>query len=61
MEARQTHLAFRVRWPSTGPVSAKQDGVKAVSQRLIPTDERSGLLTRTAAMKSVSLGEGMKN
>jgi hypothetical protein len=35
--------------------SAKPDGVGAVSQRLIPTGERSGLLTHIAATESVSL------
>jgi len=34
---------------------SKADGVGAVSQRLIPTGERSGLLTRTATMEGALL------
>jgi hypothetical protein len=39
----------------------KPGGVGAVSQPLIPTGERSGLLTRIAAMESVSLRTRMKS
>jgi len=39
----------------------KPAGVGAVSQRLISTDKRSGLLTRIAATESVSLCERMKS
>jgi hypothetical protein len=35
-------------------ISAKPVGVWAVSQRLIPTGEQSGLQTHIAAMESVS-------
>jgi len=42
-------------------VSAKPVGVGAVSQRLIPTGERSGLLTRIAATESVLLCVRMKS
>jgi hypothetical protein len=34
---------------------SKPDGVGAVSQRLIPTGEQSGLLTHTGMTESVSL------
>src|SRR5206468_11965744 len=40
--------------------SLKPVGVGAASQLLIPTDERPGLLTHTAATESVSLCERMK-
>jgi hypothetical protein len=39
---------------SAQTISATLVGVRAASQRWIPTRERSGLLTRIAAMKSVS-------
>jgi hypothetical protein len=42
-------------------ISAKQDGVGAASQRLIPTGERSSLLTHIATTESVSLCERMKS
>jgi len=42
-------------------ISVKQVGVGAASQRLIPTGERSGLLTRIAAVESVSLRALMKS
>src|SRR4030095_9108415 len=52
-------LRVQNRLPSIGKasltISAKPIGVGAAYQRLIPTGERSGLLTRTAATESVSL------
>jgi hypothetical protein len=42
-------------------ISAKPVGVGAASQRLIPTDEQSGLRTRTVAMASVTLCVRMKS
>jgi hypothetical protein len=42
-------------------IPAKPVGVWAVSQRLIPTGEGSGLLTRIAATESVSLWVRMKS
>jgi hypothetical protein len=42
-------------------ISAKPVGVGAVSQRLIPMGERSGLPTHIAEMESVSLRVRMKS
>jgi hypothetical protein len=42
-------------------ISAKPVGVVAVSQRLIPTGEQSGLLMRIATTGSVSLCVPMKS
>jgi len=41
-------------------ISAKPDGVGAASQRLIPTGERSGLLTGIVTTENGSLCEGTK-
>jgi hypothetical protein len=46
---------------ATDTISAKPDGVGAVSQRLIPTGEQSGLLTHNAATESVTLCTRMKS
>ena len=48
-------------WESSPIISARPDGVGAVSQRLIPTGERSGLQTHIAATESVSLCARMKS
>ena len=45
---------------SSRTISARPAGVGAASQRLIPTGERSGLLTCIAMTESVSLCEQMK-
>ena len=42
-------------------ISAKPAGVMVASQRLIPTDERSGFLTHIATMENVSLCMLTKN
>jgi len=47
-------------WEIIADNLSKADGVGAVSQRLIPTGERSGLLTRIAATESGSLCGPMK-
>jgi len=47
--------------PLEAAVLAKPVGVGAVSQRLIPTGERSGLQTRIAATVNASLCAPMKS
>jgi hypothetical protein len=48
-------------WKSSLTISAKPVEVGVAFQRLIPTGERSGLLTRTATTENVSLCERMKS
>jgi hypothetical protein len=48
-------------WEIIADNLSKPDGVGAVSQRLIPTGEESGLLTSIAATESVSLCARMKS
>jgi hypothetical protein len=51
----------RYHWKSLLTISAKPVGVGAGFQRLIPTGERSGLLTRIATMESGLLCTQMKS
>jgi hypothetical protein len=48
-------------WEIIADNLSKAGGVGAVSQRLIPKGERSGLLTRIAATESVWLCERIKS
>ena len=47
--------------PDQPGISAKPVGVGAVSQRLIPTGERSGLQTHIATTESISLCMPMRS